>query len=55
MRERNHFGAMMLQTGEVDALISGLTRKYPDTIRPGLQIIGTLPGINRHCWNVHHS
>jgi len=47
MRERNHFGAMMLQTGEVDALISGLTRKYPDTIRPGLQIIGTLPGINR--------
>ncbi|MBK9799992.1 MAG: NADP-dependent malic enzyme [Bacteroidetes bacterium] len=47
MRERNHFGAMMLQTGEVDALISGLTRKYPDTTRPGLQIIGTLPGINR--------
>jgi malate dehydrogenase (oxaloacetate-decarboxylating)(NADP+) len=47
MRERNHFGAMMLQTGEVDALISGLTRKYPDTIRPGLQIIGTLPGIER--------
>ncbi len=47
MRERNHFGAMMLKTGEVDALISGLTRKYPDTIRPGLQIIGTLPGINR--------
>lgn len=46
MRERNHFGAMMLQTGQVDALISGLTRKYPDTIRPGLQIIGTLPGIN---------
>ncbi len=47
MRERNHFGAMMLQTGQVDALISGLTRKYPDTIRPGLQIIGTQPGIMR--------
>ena len=47
MRERNHFGAMMLETGAADALISGLSRKYPDTIRPGLQAIGTLPGINR--------
>lgn len=41
MRERNYFGAMMVEMGEADALISGLTRKYPDTIKPGLQIIGT--------------
>jgi len=41
MNERNYYGAMMLETGEADALISGLTRKYSDTIRPGLQIIGT--------------
>jgi malate dehydrogenase (oxaloacetate-decarboxylating)(NADP+) len=40
MRERNFFGAMMVETGEADAMISGLTRKYPDTIRPSLQIIG---------------
>ncbi len=40
MRDRNYFGCMMVECGEADALISGLTRKYPDTIRPALQIIG---------------
>lgn len=40
MLERNYYGAMMVETGEADAMISGLTRKYPDTIRPSLQIIG---------------
>lgn len=46
MKERNHFGCMMVETGDADAFISGLTRKYPDTIRPALQIIGKQPGIN---------
>ncbi|MCC5946394.1 MAG: NADP-dependent malic enzyme [Bernardetiaceae bacterium] len=41
MKERNYFGAMMVEEGEADALISGLTRKYADTIRPALEIIGT--------------
>ena len=41
MRDRNHFGAMMLDHGDGDALISGLTKNYPLTIRPALQIIGT--------------
>ncbi|MFY8171122.1 MAG: phosphate acyltransferase, partial [Sphingobacteriaceae bacterium] len=41
MRDRNHFGAMMLDQGDGDALISGLTKNYPLTIRPALQIIGT--------------
>jgi malate dehydrogenase (oxaloacetate-decarboxylating)(NADP+) len=40
MRDRNHFGAMMVEVGEADALISGLTKNYPLTIRPALQIIG---------------
>jgi len=40
MRERNYFGAMMVENGEADAFISGLTRQYPETIRPALQIIG---------------
>ena len=47
MRERNHFGAFLVETGQADALISGLTRNYPDTIRPALQIIGRDEGINR--------
>jgi malate dehydrogenase (oxaloacetate-decarboxylating)(NADP+) len=28
MRERNHFGAMMVEMGDADAMISGLTRNY---------------------------
>jgi len=47
MNERNYYGAMMVETGEADALISGLTRKYSDTIRPSLQIIGTQEGVNK--------
>ncbi|MFK5019511.1 phosphate acyltransferase, partial [Klebsiella pneumoniae] len=40
MKERNHFGCMMVETGDADAMISGLTRNYADAIRPALQIIG---------------
>ncbi len=47
MRLRSHFGAMMVETGEADALISGLTRNYPDTIRPALQIIGREDGVKK--------
>jgi malate dehydrogenase (oxaloacetate-decarboxylating)(NADP+) len=44
MRERNYFGSMMVLSGEADALISGLTRNYAQTIRPALQVIGTEEG-----------
>jgi malate dehydrogenase (oxaloacetate-decarboxylating)(NADP+) len=47
MRERNYFGAMMVETGEADALISGLTKDYASTIRPALQVIGVKEGIKR--------
>lgn len=47
MKERNHFGAMMVETGAADAMISGLTRKYSDPIRPALQIIGVQDGVSR--------
>lgn len=40
MRERNYFGCMMVEYGDADAVVTGLTRKYPDAIRPALQIIG---------------
>ena len=44
MKERNYFGCMMVETGEADAMISGLSKNYPDTIRPALQIIGLEKG-----------
>ena len=40
MRERNYFGSMMVEVGEADALVSGITRGYKDVIRPALQIVG---------------
>ncbi|MFM9909548.1 MAG: NADP-dependent malic enzyme, partial [Chitinophagaceae bacterium] len=47
MRDRNHFGCMMVETGEADAMISGLTKNYADTIRPAIQIIGTEEGVQK--------
>ena len=47
MRLRNYFGCMMVELGDADGLISGLTRSYPETIRPALQIIDTRPGVTR--------
>ena len=47
LRDRNYFGACMVQFGEADALISGLTKNYIQTIRPALQIIGTEPGVDK--------
>lgn len=47
MKDRNYFGAMMLEVGEGDALISGLTKDYPRTILPSLQIIGVKKGVNK--------
>lgn len=46
MRERNYFGCMMVANGEADGFISGLTRSYPETIRPALQTIGKAPGVS---------
>lgn len=47
MRDRVYFGCMMVENGEADALISGLTRNYPDTVRPALQIIGLEEGAKK--------
>ena len=47
LRDRNYFGASMVEFGEADAMISGLTKNYASTIKPALQIIGTEEGVNR--------
>jgi malate dehydrogenase (oxaloacetate-decarboxylating)(NADP+) len=43
----NVFGPMMVQAGDADAFISGLTYDYPEVIRPALQIFHTRPGSAR--------
>lgn len=47
MRTQNYFGAMMVEMGEADAMLSGLTRNYADGIRPAVQIIGTEEGVKK--------
>ncbi|MBR9860184.1 NADP-dependent malic enzyme [bacterium] len=47
MRQRNYYGAMMVEQAEADAFISGLSRNYPNTIRPALEIIGREEGITK--------
>jgi malate dehydrogenase (oxaloacetate-decarboxylating)(NADP+) len=47
MKDRTHFGCMMVENGDADAMISGLTRNYQDTIRPAIHIIGTEPGVSK--------
>jgi len=47
MGHRNFFAPSMVENGYADAMISGLTTSYPETIRPALRIIGKKPGANR--------
>ena len=47
MRQRNYFGSMLVDQGEADALVSGLTRNYPNVIRPALQVIGKGQGVDK--------
>lgn len=44
---KSYFGSMMVENGDADAFISGLTRTYPDTIRPALHVIGKQEGVNK--------
>ncbi|MDN3585614.1 NADP-dependent malic enzyme [Pedobacter aquatilis] len=47
LRDRNYYGASMVEFGEADAMISGLTKNYGDTIKPALHVIGVDPSVKR--------
>ncbi len=47
MTSRSYYGCMMVETGDADAMIGGLTKKYPTTVRPALQIIGPKKGVKK--------
>ena len=47
MYNRNYYGVSMVETGEVDAMISGTTTKYAEIIKPALQIIGKRSDVNK--------
>jgi malate dehydrogenase (oxaloacetate-decarboxylating)(NADP+) len=47
MTRRSYYGAMMVETGLADTMLSGLSNSYPDTIRPAIQIIGPADGVKK--------
>ncbi len=47
MRERNYFAAMMVNSGEADALISGYSRPYASVVKPMLELIEKDKGVTR--------
>lgn len=44
IRRRGYFGPMMVEMGDADAVINGITQSYPEAIRPMVTTIGAKPG-----------
>jgi malate dehydrogenase (oxaloacetate-decarboxylating)(NADP+) len=47
IENRNVFGSMMLHMGDADALVSGVSQHFPDTIRPALEIVRVREGLHK--------
>ncbi len=47
MRQSMYYAAMMVERGDADTLIGGATTSYPNALRPALQTIDLLPGIEK--------
>ena len=47
VRDRNYFGAAMLEAGEADAFVSGITRKYGEVVKPLFEVIGAEVGTKK--------
>ena len=45
-KDRTMFGALMLKAGDVDGYVSGACHSTANTLRPGLQVVKTAPGIS---------
>ena len=46
LKDYTMYAALMLKAGDVDGLVSGACHSTANTLRPGLQVIKTAPGIN---------
>lgn len=47
VRQRDYFGPMMLRNGDTDALIVGFSKNYSSTLRPLLETIGKVKGVDK--------
>ena len=47
LKSRTYFAAIMVELGDADGFVGGLTRAYPTFLRPCLEVIGTDDGSQR--------
>ena len=47
VRSRSYYGALMVASGDADAMIGGMTKKYAATLKPALQVIGARPDVSK--------
>jgi len=47
MHRRSYFGSMLVESGEADAVISGLTRNYRESLLPALHTLGLADGVKK--------
>ncbi len=45
--KRVYYGCLMVKLGLADTMIGGMTRNYPDTIKPALQVVGPADDTNK--------
>ncbi|QLH78895.1 NADP-dependent malic enzyme [Halosimplex rubrum] len=46
VRDGDHFASVMVERGDADAMLTGLTHHYPSALRPPLRVIGTEDGVD---------
>lgn len=47
VRHPTTFGALMVELGDADAYVAGITSNYPEVIRPALQVVGMQEGLDK--------
>ncbi|MCU4925529.1 NADP-dependent malic enzyme [Halobacteria archaeon AArc-dxtr1] len=45
-RDTNYFGSVMVERGDADAFLTGLSHHYPSALRPPLQVVGTAEDVD---------
>jgi len=49
LSDTNQLGALLVEDGRFDGMVTGLTRSYPHTLKPVLRCVGTQPPPNTLC------
>ena len=47
VRGRDYFASLLVENGDADAMISGYSRSYPSVLKPVLQTIGAINGVDK--------